>query len=207
MNVQMRIITDENVDQLLSMSYSNNMNKLLKTNEPIETALKNAWTKLSQELKQNKGREILYESPVLPEPVNLGEMSPEFNPELSGQFNPESPAYAPGTPPQFTESSPQFNPESSPQFNPATPPEFNPAFLSPQFNPESPAYAPGSPATFEYTPIVQEFGKEPTILEVEAPPTEETKTSENETASSSSSSEVKPPETTESSEGTKKITL
>ena len=29
MNIQMRIITDENVDQLLSMSYSNNINKLL----------------------------------------------------------------------------------------------------------------------------------------------------------------------------------
>jgi DNA-directed RNA polymerase II subunit RPB2 len=28
MNVQMRIITDDNVDQLLSMSYSNNINKL-----------------------------------------------------------------------------------------------------------------------------------------------------------------------------------
>jgi hypothetical protein len=32
MNVQMRIITDENVDQLLSMSFSNNINKLTKVN-------------------------------------------------------------------------------------------------------------------------------------------------------------------------------
>jgi hypothetical protein len=29
MNIQMRIITDENVDQLMSMSYSNNIAKLL----------------------------------------------------------------------------------------------------------------------------------------------------------------------------------
>jgi DNA-directed RNA polymerase II subunit RPB2 len=181
MNVQMRIITDENVDQLLGMSYSNNVNKLLKSSEPTEAALKNAWKNLSQELKQNKGRETLYESPVLPEPVNLDEMS---SPEL----NPESPAYAPG---------------SSPQFNPETPP----------FNPGSPAYAPGSPAyapeTFEYTPIVQEFGKEPTILEVAAEPTEETKTAENETATlqNSSGTEVNSTETSGSSEGIRKITL
>ena len=208
MNVQMRIITDENVDQLLSMSYSNNVNKLLKSSEPMEAALKNAWKNLSQELKQNKGRETLYESPVLPEPVNLDEMSsPELNPE-SPAFNPESPAYAPGSP-AFNPETPPFNPESpayapgSPAFNPETPP----------FNPGSPAYAPGSPAyapeTFEYTPIVQEFGKEPTILEVAAEPTEETKTAENESATlqNSSGTEVNSTETSGSSEGIRKITL
>ena len=208
MNVQMRIITDENVDQLLSMSYSNNVNKLLKSSEPMEAALKNAWKNLSQELKQNKGRETLYESPVLPEPVNLDEMSsPELNPE-SPAFNPESPAYAPGSP-AFNPETPPFNPESpayapgSPAFNPETPP----------FNPGSPAYAPGSPAyapeTFEYTPIVQEFGKEPTILEVAAEPKEETKTAENESATlqNSSGTEVNSTETSGSSEGIRKITL
>jgi DNA-directed RNA polymerase II subunit RPB2 len=195
MNVQMRIITDENVDQLLGMSYSNNVNKLLKSSEPTEAALKNAWKNLSQELKQNKGRETLYESPVLPEPVNLDEMS---SPEL----NPESPAYAPG-------SSPQFNPETPP-FNPGSP-AYAPG--SPAYAPGSPAYAPGSPAyapeTFEYTPIVQEFGKEPTILEVAAEPTEETKTAENETATlqNSSGTEVNSTETSGSSEGIRKITL
>jgi DNA-directed RNA polymerase II subunit RPB2 len=34
MNVQMRIITDSNIDQLLSMSYSNNINKLLTIDKP-----------------------------------------------------------------------------------------------------------------------------------------------------------------------------
>jgi DNA-directed RNA polymerase II subunit RPB2 len=36
LNIQIRIITDENVDQLLSMSYSNNITKLLKIEEPKE---------------------------------------------------------------------------------------------------------------------------------------------------------------------------
>jgi DNA-directed RNA polymerase II subunit RPB2 len=36
LNIQMRLITDENVDQLLNMSYSNNITKLLKLEEPKE---------------------------------------------------------------------------------------------------------------------------------------------------------------------------
>ena len=37
LNIQMRIITDDNVDQLLNMSYSNNITKLLKIEEPKES--------------------------------------------------------------------------------------------------------------------------------------------------------------------------
>jgi DNA-directed RNA polymerase II subunit RPB2 len=37
LNIQMRLITDDNVDQLLNMSYSNNITKLLKIEEPKET--------------------------------------------------------------------------------------------------------------------------------------------------------------------------
>ena len=37
LNIQMRIITNENVDQLLNMSYSNNITKLLKVEEPKGT--------------------------------------------------------------------------------------------------------------------------------------------------------------------------
>jgi len=36
LNIQMRLVTDDNVDQLLNMSYSNNITKLLKIEEPIE---------------------------------------------------------------------------------------------------------------------------------------------------------------------------
>jgi DNA-directed RNA polymerase II subunit RPB2 len=37
LNIQMRVITDNNVDQLLNMSYSNNITKLLKIEEPSES--------------------------------------------------------------------------------------------------------------------------------------------------------------------------
>jgi hypothetical protein len=41
MNIQMRIITDENVDQLMSMNYSDNANKLLHmNNDDLESAMR-----------------------------------------------------------------------------------------------------------------------------------------------------------------------
>ena len=53
MNIQMRIITDENVDQLLSMSYSNNINKLLRketerSTENIDSLIKDYVKEMSQ---------------------------------------------------------------------------------------------------------------------------------------------------------------
>jgi hypothetical protein len=45
LNIQMRVITDENVDQLLNMSYSNNITKLLKIEAPKEIVDTNVITK------------------------------------------------------------------------------------------------------------------------------------------------------------------
>lgn len=76
MNVQMRIITDDNVDQLLSMSYSNNANKLLKI--PEDTSLDSTFIQYNniinqEQQKMNKSikpREIPVESPIIPEIEN-----------------------------------------------------------------------------------------------------------------------------------------
>jgi hypothetical protein len=73
MNIQMRIITDENVDQLLSLSYSNNIGKLLKTTDitssqdenlalkinitNLKTEIKNALTKPENKLTTNMGND------------------------------------------------------------------------------------------------------------------------------------------------------
>jgi DNA-directed RNA polymerase II subunit RPB2 len=100
MNVQMRIITDENVDQLLSMSYSNNINKLTNSNENTTILMKKIWQNVNQELRQNKPRENKYEVPVLPEPVVVGEeqtpVTPEY-PQVTPEYPPESPEYPPET--------------------------------------------------------------------------------------------------------------
>ncbi len=49
MNIQMRIITDDNVDQLLSMTYSDNINKLLQNDNKN---IKEVIIKLQNEIKQ-----------------------------------------------------------------------------------------------------------------------------------------------------------
>ena len=76
MNVQMRIITDENVDQLLSMSYSDNINKLLQVgNKDLKDITKdyskNMSDKIYKENKVGQKQVKLYEQPVLPEPTTL----------------------------------------------------------------------------------------------------------------------------------------
>ena len=77
MNVQMRIITDDNIDQLLSMSYSDNINKLLQV---PNINLKEVTKKYSQDMnaiiyKENnvniEKKNIQKETPSIPEPVNL----------------------------------------------------------------------------------------------------------------------------------------
>jgi DNA-directed RNA polymerase II subunit RPB2 len=144
MNVQMRIITDDNVDQLLSMSYSDNINKLLQVgNKELKDVVKEYSQNMNAIVykenntnisKRNQQKEI----PSIPEPVIL-EYEKVIEPETP-QF--ESPPYAPNSP-QF--ESPPYAP-NSPQFE--SPPY---APNSPQF--ESPPYAPNSPNIEEFKKI------------------------------------------------------
>ena len=155
MNVQMRIITDDNIDQLLSMCYSDNVNKLLQIEKDKD--MKEVILKFNSKIQniltnQPKHKKIEKEAPILPgedlpfpkeeeeewiikdrdeptsEYIPLG--SPEYIPSGSPEYNPTSPAYNPG--------SPEYNP-TSPAYNPGSP-EYNPT--SPAYNPGSPAYAP-----------------------------------------------------------------
>ena len=140
MNVQMRIITDENVDQLVSMSYSNNINKLLQNNEELNekvfrdynTTIKNLINK--DEIVKN----IPIENPELPEPVVIETPEQESITPTPVPIQ-ESPEYAPGSP-AYAPESPSYAPES-PAYAPGSP-AYAPG--SPAFNPESPPYAPSS---------------------------------------------------------------
>jgi hypothetical protein len=124
MNVQMRIITEENVDQLLSMSYSNNIKKLMKSDKSEKELLTEINSKINRALSE-KRNDIPNETPEIPEPVQIGTTSSDSIPYAPGSpaYNPDSPPYAPG--------SPAYNPESPP---------YNPN--SPQYAPTSPAYVP-----------------------------------------------------------------
>jgi DNA-directed RNA polymerase II subunit RPB2 len=204
MNVQMRIITEENVDQLLSMSYSDNINKLLQSDKPAADLIKETTFNIKRTLAIKPTNELPhYDVDVMPESVNLDKSSIEDN-------NPESPPYAPVIP-AYNPESPQYAPYS-PAYNSESPPY---ASATPVYNPESPQYAPYSPAyNSESTPpianvspaynpelpsssVKPEIIINPNILDVP----EETKEETKEDKSSEIASDV-----TSSSE-TRKITL
>ena len=75
MNVQMRIITDDNVDQLLSMSYSDNINKLLQLgNKDLKDVTKDYTKDISDKVnKENRKdqRRLPDEPPSLPYPAQI----------------------------------------------------------------------------------------------------------------------------------------
>jgi DNA-directed RNA polymerase II subunit RPB2 len=194
MNIQMRIITDENVDQLMSMSYSNNIAKLLHkpddlSKEEVEKMIKDFVANINMNVIPSMKRQI-DETPEMPTPVGEVEVkmqikqpseSQQYNPSSiqydpnsiqydpnSIRFVPNSPQYDPNSP-QYAPNSPQYDP-NSPQYDPGSSPQYAPN--SPQYNPNSPQYAPNSP---QYNPEVnsssstqslQNVTKTPSILEV-----------------------------------------
>jgi len=152
MNVQMRIITDDNIDQLTNMSYSNNMKKLMKLDEESFEYLKIKYKRIiTDELNQVKEKTKIPskrekpESSVVENVTNF--VSETFGTPESPAYNPESPAYEPGSP-TYNPASPPYNPES-PTYNPASPP-YNPE--SPTYHPESPPYNPASPTYHPESP-------------------------------------------------------
>ena len=186
MNVQMRIITDDNIDQLMSMSYSNNINKLMKNKDPInEKTFKDYSYNVRQLLREQEQKrivvkEIPLEEPVMPEPAVIetseiippsDQVSPEFVVKTPSDYaspntlvNPNSPDYAPG----------------SPDYAPQTPSDYS--SQTAVVNPNSPADAPGSPSTLVET--------EKTILDI-TPTEEETKKEEDSLTEQDTSNEKK----------------
>jgi hypothetical protein len=222
MNVQMRIITDDNVDQLLSMSYSHNINKLLKSDKPPAELIKEITLNIKRTLAIKPTNEVQnYDVDVIPEADNIDipntvSESPEYAPGEPA-YNPESPQYAPYSPAYNSESPPNapvYNPES-PQYAPYSPAynsESTPP-IAPVYNPESqPQYAPYSPAynsESSSSSVKPEIIINPNILDVpEETKEEETKeeeTQKEETQKEDKSSEIE--SKVSSSSGTRKITL
>jgi len=162
MNVQMRIITEDNVDQLMSMSFSNNITKLLQL--PENSQLPDVIKQYVDTVKERITGPHIYpkesEKIEMPEPVVLSVSpgSPAYAPG-SPAYAPGSPAYAPGSPayapgsPAYAPGSPAYSPpyaEGSPAYNPNSP-VYNPN--SPVYNPNSPVYNPNSPVYNPNSPV------------------------------------------------------
>jgi len=214
MNVQMRIITEENVDQLLSMSYSDNINKLLNSDKPVVQLISETTSNLHKKLNVRDNRQDLYiGNPEMPEPANI-DTSPEYVYNSSDHsfdsppYAPGSPAYNPTTQGDYNQISPPYAPDS-PAYNPTTQGDYNQT--SPPYAPDSPAYNPTITPNYT-TPKENITPKEivinPNILDVpeEINQEEEEKSPEN-SASNSEEKRVIIQEPNSSSADTKKITL
>ena len=139
MNVQMRVITEDNIDQMENMSYSDNIKQL--TNE------------------ENTGNLLKSIRDIMASKQQKRMLTPDEN-----DFTPESPDYAPNSPP-YAPNSPDYDPRAitNPRnevYDPDSPPYSailgrvmtREEFEAAQNNQDSPAYAPTSPAYAPHTP-------------------------------------------------------
>ena len=150
-NVQLRIITEDNIQQIENMSYSNNIVKLLEPQvskgelaHPITTAIQLTREKLTIVRDKNeKRRDLQLYSELEKDKQDLATKT-----NTDWEIIPESPAYSP--------ESPAYSPES-PAYIPVTPTG------SPFFSPESPTYSQNpreySPHTPEGSPPKMVGGK------------------------------------------------
>jgi len=146
MNIQMRIITDENVDQLTSMSYSNNINKLLKTEEKDIKNIISMYAKEINNKIDNVNKFIIpNENPVLPTTENKNIEQTFEDPFAASYYPSESPDTDPFVASNYAEYEDSFGATEyapqSPDFSKPPSPELSP--VSPEFSPESPIIVQG----------------------------------------------------------------
>ena len=160
MNINMKIITDENVDQLLSMSYSNNIAKLLNKKEDrttdninnIISEYKQKILNINRNARQEQNRNYKQEENIsIPSPVtehdineiSLQPISPD-NPPPSPDYTPPPSPDNPPPSPDYPPPSPEYAPGSSPEYAPGSSPEYAPGYAPGSSPGSSPEYAPGS---------------------------------------------------------------
>jgi len=150
MNVQMRIITDKNVDQFMNMSYSDNIIELTK-NDPVFSIDLNS-PEIPKEVDTISGYAKAYANRLM-RSVNkrafdkkapiYGEQ-PNMDYKMQGVESPQSPQY-------LSDNSPAYMPEDSIGFDENSSVYQLPS--SPGLEPRSPDYPPpGSPRTPDYPP-------------------------------------------------------
>ena len=175
MNLQMRIITEDNINQMENMAFSRNIGKLMQSDEvdPIKV-IQNTREQMTKTVGAPAEPAIHEADPlavfdnISPQDVPGSSDSPLYAPRITT----ESPPYATGSP-GFAPGSPVYEPGSSPydstqkyynteseepadlfQNNKVSPP-FAPG--SPDFAPGSPDFAPGSPAFMSGGNVDQDF--------------------------------------------------
>jgi DNA-directed RNA polymerase II subunit RPB2 len=197
MNVHMRIITEDNIDQLLSMSYSDNINKLMHTNKKVSDTIGEINEMINKTLREPMKPIVYVENPELPEPANI-DTTPQASPSQESSSPPYavgSPAYKPDSSPPYAVGSPAYNPDSSPPMAIGSPaqwsrPSTQPTGSSSPYNP-SKIYNPQTPTESSSAENNQPISTGTNILEVEKPQEEITKDEGSSDESSKNDSGVK----------------
>lgn len=166
MNIQMRIITENNVDQLTNMCYSTNINKLLNSSASLDETVKDyintVKKKLSDSNVYNRQDIVPFETPELPAGMESESKELPQQPLQSLQYPPESPPYPPESP-QYPLESPDYAPYS-PAYVPASPIDIQDIK---SVDNASPAYRPFASSDSEQN--IEENKTIKSILEVEEP--------------------------------------
>jgi len=174
-NIQLRIVTEDNLQQIDSMAFSDNMNRLTLNPEMTPEKL----------VKEMERALRTGESPVrTPRPLNATEEK-EYDKEQKAKKEQQererekrereakekeqySPSYSPGSPaygsPAYPEGSPAYA-EGSPAYPEGSPayPEGSPAYGSPTYPEGSPAYVPPSEFESEPSTSLPDSEKTPTL--------------------------------------------
>ena len=129
-NVQMRIITEDNIKQMENMCFTNDVLKLSHVD---------SLAALKKQMKNRIDENNVTEKEVVYSPDDSPDDSPPYVPK-SPDYAPDSPPYAPKSP-EYAPKSPDYAPDS-PLYAPKSP-DYAPD--SPLYAPKSPDYAPDSP--------------------------------------------------------------
>jgi DNA-directed RNA polymerase II subunit RPB2 len=146
MNVQMRIITDENIDQLTSMSYSNNINKLLKTDETdIKKIISLYTTEINNKINNISKFDIPKERNILPGDTPEVGLQEDFNYREPNDSSEDI----------YAIRKPNTNINYYNEENGLSLQEGNPDFSDITYQPNSPIYEPNSPIYEPNSPIYE----------------------------------------------------
>ena len=155
MNVQMRIITEDNIDQMENMSYSNNIKQLTgknTTGDLLRSIRENMAEKQHNRILTPNGDDFTPESPKYnPTSPDYAEMSPEYGSTATSYdkdqvYDPNSPPYSAvlGRVMTREDFDAAQNDPTSPLYDPNTPP-YPPG--TPPYPPGTPPYPPGTPVS------------------------------------------------------------
>jgi DNA-directed RNA polymerase II subunit RPB2 len=138
-NVQMRIITEDNIEQLENLTYSKNINLLL---HDMDVTPQNIVNEIKRKLMNTKSDIKTPEIPVVPQ------VSPEYPVSPEYQVSPEFPNVSPAYESKEDELTEIFrNSSASPPYNPFVSDSKPFEIKTPEFNPTTPEFPP--PENFE----------------------------------------------------------